>query len=433
MFIEMFKTGKLVNNHDYTKMYLKVSELDSPMAMATHAAKKDKLQDKDSKIKPPCTKVQHVVHVDDDDDDNFRVSASKPEKKMQESHTVTSPSHKINRSLDSTFLTATDDEKAVNSNPSPLQRYVNKLEANVTNQMQKVSLLQSNLNNVDEKLEQLKSIHDRGKGQVCGNCHLRLGHTSRNCVLDKCTDVFSCGIEKFHHNQVNRSKLNQELKREETALEKLKIELSNRQSAIRSLENEPTHRIEQRLLSENRDDYVVGGLKNWSLLRRHVHLIEGYCKRNFRGKIPPKESLTDILRRAEYSDEDDEEETLLHAKRRRSHENPSKSVLESYGIDFPVGCSSSKSSSSSRSSSTCTRVSNYEVQRSEPTTIEEEEAQLELALQASSFDVRVQTNQSEAVEHITEPNTNVANEVENDAANALIELMSLSNGNANTR
>jgi hypothetical protein len=78
-------------------------------------------------------------------------------------------------------------------------------------------------------------------------------------------------------------------------------------------------------------------------------------------------------------------------------------------------------------------VSNYEVQRSEPTTIEEEEAQLELALQASSFDVRVQNNQSEAVEHITEPNTNVANEVENDAANALIELMSLSNGNANTR
>ncbi len=53
MFIEMFKTGKLLNNRDYTKIYLKVSELDSPMAMATHAVKKDKLQDGDSKIKPP--------------------------------------------------------------------------------------------------------------------------------------------------------------------------------------------------------------------------------------------------------------------------------------------------------------------------------------------------------------------------------------------
>ncbi len=378
MFIEMFKTGKLLNNRYYTKIYLKVSELDSPMAMATHAVKKDKLQDGDSKIKPPRvrTKVQDVVHVDDDDY-NSRVAASKPEKKMQESHTVTSPSHKINRSLDCTFLTATDDETAANSNPSPLQRYINKLEANMINQMRKVSLLQSNLNDVNEKLGQLKSIHDRGKGQVCSNCHLRLGHTARNCVLDKCTDVFSCGFEKFHHNQVNRSKLNQELKKEETALEKLKIELNNRRSAIRSLENAPTHRIEQGLLSENQDDYVVGGLKNWSLLRRHVHLIEGYCKRNYNCKIPPKESLTDILRRAEESDEDHEEEKLLHG--RRTHENPSKSVLESYGIGFPVGCSSKKSSSSSRSSSTCKCVSNYEVQRCEPTTIQEEEAQLELA------------------------------------------------------
>ncbi|CAB4036020.1 Hypothetical predicted protein, partial [Paramuricea clavata] len=62
--------------------------------------------------------------------------------------------------------------------------------------------------------------------------------------------------------------------------------------------------------------------------------IEGYCKCNFSGKIPPKENLTDILQWVEYSDEDDGEETLLHAKRRRRHENPSKSVLESMASIF---------------------------------------------------------------------------------------------------
>ena len=41
---------------------------------------------------------------------------------------------------------------------------------------------------------------------------------------------------------------------------------------MKSLENAPARKIEQRLLTENRLDYVVGGLKNWSLLRKHVQL-----------------------------------------------------------------------------------------------------------------------------------------------------------------
>ena len=45
----------------------------------------------------------------------------------------------------------------------------------------------------------------------------------------------------------------------------------------------------------------------------------------FHGKIPPKESLINILRLAEEEPSDDEDETLRHAKGRRTHENPTKS------------------------------------------------------------------------------------------------------------
>ena len=184
------------------------------------------------------------------------------------------------------------------------------------------------------------------------------------------------------------------------------------------------------MLTENRCDYVVGGLKNWSLLRKHVHLVESYSKRKFHGKIPPKESITNILRLAEEQSSD-EEEMLPHAKQRRTHENPSKSVLESYGVEFPSICVSNSSTSCS-TSTPCSKKSNFSMRRCEPTTVEEEEAQLELALQASSFGVQkpnVPPLEQTGKEQIaTKPAPNSVSQLNvNDAANA---LMSLSHSNA---
>ena len=420
LFVEMLKSGKVQNDREYTKIHLKVSELDSPIGMATHLFIKEQLKCGAPEIKPPQTFEPAVVD-DDNDDKDLRIPVSKTQKKVLEKI----PCQKTNRSLDATFLTAADDD-VITTKPdglSPLQRYISKLEDNVANQKRKVSLLKNSLYTVDEKIKQVKSITQIGSGQMCGNCHLRLGHTARNCSLDKCTDVFSCGFEKYHPNQINRSKLNQEIKKEETSLQKMETELGSRQSAMRSLENAPARKIEQRLLTENRPDYVVGGLKNWSLLRKHVHLIEGYCKRNFHGKIPPKESLIDILRLAEEGSSDDEEETLRHAKRRRTHENPAKSVLENYGVVFPGDCASSSSRSGGTHTTTC-KVSNDGVRRYEPTTVEEEEAQLQLALQASSFDVGLQKGQPGQSNKEQSPRELIPNLSENDAANA---LMSLSN------
>ena len=80
-------------------------------------------------------------------------------------------------------------------------------------------------------------------------------------------------------------------KRKKANYKKLKQEIQNREFSVESLKKSFVNQVEQKLLAENASDYYVGGLRNWSRLREHVHLIESYCKINFNGKIPPKQNL----------------------------------------------------------------------------------------------------------------------------------------------
>ena len=50
------------------------------------------------------------------------------------------------------------------------------------------------------KINDAKSLNV-GKGSLCHNCHLRAGHTARNCTLERCQTVYSCGQDKHHQHQ----------------------------------------------------------------------------------------------------------------------------------------------------------------------------------------------------------------------------------------
>lgn len=76
MFLEMFKSGKLVHDRHYVKIHLKVSELDSPMGMPTHISKEKQLRHEVPDIKPPQKHNVKPVVVDDDDSDS-RIAVSK--------------------------------------------------------------------------------------------------------------------------------------------------------------------------------------------------------------------------------------------------------------------------------------------------------------------------------------------------------------------
>jgi phage gpG-like protein len=104
----------------------------------------------------------------------------------------------------------------------------------------------------------------------------------------KCSNAFECGFEKFHKGQINHPKLNQEIKKE-NILHKMENNLNNRRSAVASLKETLSSQIENRFALQKRPWIPYWQFKNLSLLRKHVHLIETYCKHNFRGKIPPKQ------------------------------------------------------------------------------------------------------------------------------------------------
>jgi serine/threonine protein kinase len=56
---------------------------------------------------------------------------------------------------------------------------------------------------INDKLHAANLAAGDRKNSVCGNCHLRLGHTQKTFTLERCTDVFFCGQEKRHTGQIN--------------------------------------------------------------------------------------------------------------------------------------------------------------------------------------------------------------------------------------
>ena len=369
MFNEMLKSGRPIEDRDYIKIYLKVSELDSPATGDIFSA----ASQCGNRPVYEARNMQHhaVAQLQPISAEGEEISVSK----KKAPHSLCSEFDSV--AADCSHSDGKAPLRVGTTNPSPLERYASKLENDVKAQSQKVAYLKDELKDIDDRISSAKSSQLPGNLTVCGNCHLKLGHTARNCTLETCSDVFDCGFEKFHTRQVNRSKLNQEIKKEETALQKLENELRNRRSAVRSFSETMSCQIENRLLRENGPDYYVDNFRNWSLLRRHVYLIETYCKRNFGGKIPPKQSLSYILGLAEADEKS--QSALTQAKRRRVHENPAKSVLEiQHGVCFPNTCLPTTSSSAMSCNS------DFDIFRSMPRTQEEEEAQLDLALRASS-------------------------------------------------
>ena len=116
---------------------------------------------------------------------------------------------------------------------------------------------------------------------------------------------------------------------------------------------------------------MQNGVRNRQLLRKHVYIIEGYCKKNMSGKIPPKHQLKHILDLA-LNDESPELDCKI-SQHRTHRKNPCKNVLENNGIVFPEPGDNGKACDSNNSTL-----------RYMPMTREEEAEQLKIALSASA-------------------------------------------------
>lgn len=83
--------------------------------------------------------------------------------------------------------------------------------------------------------------------------------------------------------------LRNQIKKNEFELSKVRSELDNKRMALATMNEKVTNKIESELFQANRENYSLNGSKNWSLLRKHVYLVEQYSKNTFWRRDPCKE------------------------------------------------------------------------------------------------------------------------------------------------
>ena len=118
---------------------------------------------------------------------------------------------------------------------SPFQRYVKKMKDDIEAKKYKLYEHENKAQEVQRKILRVKS--DPSDANLCRKCHMRLGHTARLCKYEKCSSVFSCGEEKYHHGEIDSrgtrkkddiAKLEADLKLKEGQSKKLSESLSNK-------------------------------------------------------------------------------------------------------------------------------------------------------------------------------------------------------------
>ena len=259
---------------------------------------------------------------------------------------------------------------------TPLQRYIQITEKQINEKRELIAKLREKEQDVCRRIDRVKS--HPSDGNICRNCHLRLGHTSRTCNMDKCISIVKCGEEKFHSGETNTRELRSQIKKYEMELTKLTAELENKKSAISKSTDTLSSKIECDLFQAKKEDYLINGQKNWSLLRKHVYAVQQYCKQNFGGRLPAKQHISGILTNA-LSDVSSSGNTYHRAKQSggRKRENPFIPQLEKYGIQFPKR--PDECPSSPRSKKDCLSS----VRATAPEDKAQEIAQLEMGLRES--------------------------------------------------
>jgi len=173
-------------------------------------------------------------------------------------------------------------------------------------------------------------IHNAGSLSVCGKCHLRSGHTRRNCDGEECTSAMLCGILDKHPGEKSmRRTLTLKVTKCETQLGNLQSEYKNKFQAYKSVEESFSRRLEKEILASDPSKYVKNGIKNWALLNKHVALLQKKCN----GKLPPRNSVINLLEEA--VGEHEMKTTILRG--REKGVNPKKRILEEeFAIKFPT-------------------------------------------------------------------------------------------------
>jgi hypothetical protein len=161
---------------------------------------------------------------------------------------------------------------------TPVQRLFRKRDADIKNTRDNVQEKKTELQCLDDAIARAKR-QNCGNRMMCGNCHLRTGHTRRNCTFDSCNSARSCGdIDKHCDEKARRRKLTSEIASLETHLKSTIDVQHSSKKTHEKLEESFAARIEQDIIDTNPNLYIQNGIKNWSLIHNTLLYWKTYAR-----------------------------------------------------------------------------------------------------------------------------------------------------------
>ena len=218
---------------------------------------------------------------------------------------------------------------------SPLERYIKSKDAEVRRTSNEIEEKRQELQYMIQEIEDASSLMGT-TGQRCSNCHQR-NHTVRSCKEYKCDSSYVCGMLSKHPDE---KKQFDERKRSifalETSLKKLQQELASRQTAFHRVKNSVDMNIENMLIEEYPEDYMVDGTRNWLKLQKDVAL----CKKHIRNSSDlTRNKIKNIIGEISVISMPPRMDSLFNDKPKTAMQRK----LESYGENFAAKSKSCES------------------------------------------------------------------------------------------
>ena len=377
-FRDMWDNAKNVPDREYRRIKIKACEIDSPCTVRSNVQSTSAATVTRKQVEKPNVKKPRQLYSTPEKDDYEYLSDER--KKKIKSYSDQSKAESRDGSSKSDSIVGT-----YGLIKTPVERLFDNLEGDISKISRQIESKEAELQCFNDSVK-TALIRNDGTLPVCGQCHLREGHTKRNCKLGVCLSVKSCGLIDKHPNEKGeRRKMESELATLRKNLNKSQENFRMKKKAYSKVNESFVCKVEQDLILSNPDVYVQNGCKNWSLIHKHSAILEQKCK----GKLPKRNDIPKLLKSAtgdcnkifDSSDSSDEENFHGIEPEKSTSANPAKETLQNHGIIFPENKSANFNSVGA--SSTSPKTASSQLYRCAPLNPQEEQEQLNIVLNQS--------------------------------------------------
>lgn len=170
---------------------------------------------------------------------------------------------------------------------SPIEQSINELHDDMKELQTEVESAREYVLSMQEKYCRAPA-RNIGNGKQCGNCHLRLDHTARQCHIEKCVTSQQCGdVSKHPEKKSILEGANDHLKRLEKNLREKTLDLEMKQKAVDSVKNSFSQKIRGHLMNSDKEKYLLK-TANGNYVPRSglVNIDTAKIEKYFQGKVP---------------------------------------------------------------------------------------------------------------------------------------------------